>query len=88
MKKVTPKKKTPVKKFDHMEHWKGMPEFVQPGLKPIKSLIVNLATKEDMHKFSKLMGQPITHKTKFIWYPFVPDEKYIDKRWSDKKPKK
>lgn len=90
VKKAAPKKAAipTKKKINYEEHWQGMPEFVQSGLDPVKSLIVNFSTKEDMHKFSKLVGQPITHKTRFIWYPFVPDEKYIDKRWSDKKTKK
>lgn len=75
-------------KVDYEKHWKGMPEFNQPGLKPIKSLVVNLETKEDMHKFAKLVGQPITAKTKFIWYPFKEDVLYIDKRWSEAAPVK
>lgn len=80
-----PKEK--VKRFDPKEHWKGMPEFHQPDAGPVKQLIVNFENMENVHKFSKLIGQPITAKTKFVWYPEVPIEGAIDKRWSDK-PKK
>ncbi len=76
------------KKFDPKAHWKGMPEFNQPDAGPIKALIVNFENMENVHKFAKLIGQPITAKTKFVWYPEVPFEGAIDKRWSDKPKKK
>lgn len=73
-------------KFDHAKHWKGMPEFNQPDAGPVKSLIVNFASMEDVHRFAKLIGgQIITAKTRSVWYPFVPEESALDKRWSDKK---
>ena len=75
-------------RFDPKSHWKGMPEFNQPEGGPMKALIVNFENMEDVHKFSKLIGQPITAKTKFVWYPGVPIEGAIDKRWSDKAKKK
>lgn len=84
------KKQQPVKKekFDAKKHWTGMPKFEQPGILPIKTLKVNFLTKEDMLKFSKLIGQEITAKTPSIWYPIQPEETALDKRWSDKKPSK
>lgn len=78
----------PIKKFDHQKHWKGMPEFNQPGIIPVKVLTVNFLTKEDMLKFSKMVGQEITAKTRSIWFPVESPESAIDKRWSDKKKKK
>jgi len=79
------------KKFNAADHWKGMPEFTQNDAKPIHQVIVGFATKEDMHKFSKVIGQPLTAKTRSVWYPAVPEETALDKRWADKentKPKK
>ena len=70
------------------KHWKGMPEFVQPNAGPIKILLVHFNTKEDMHRFAKLVNQPITARTPSIWFPKVPAEVALDKRWSDKKRKK
>lgn len=72
-------------KFNPKDEWKGMPEFNQPDGGPIKSIIVNFDNKEDMHKFSKLIGQPITARTRSVWYPAVPEEGALDKRYVDKK---
>lgn len=81
-----PVKKAPEKeRFKPADHWKGMPEFIQPEAGPIKSLTVNFATKEDMHKFSKMIGQKVTAQTRSVWYPVVPEETAIDKRYSDSK---
>lgn len=82
------KERTRPLKFDHSKHWKGMPEFVQPNAGPIKILLVHFDTKEDMLKFSKLVGQQVTARTPSIWFPKKPAEAALDKRWSDKKTKK
>lgn len=72
-------------KIDYEGIWQGMPEFNQPGIEPVKVLLVNFQTKEDMLKFSKLVGFQITAKTKSIWFPVVEETPRFDKRWSDKK---
>lgn len=72
-------------KFNPMDHWKGMPEFNQPSAKPIKTLLVHFATKEDMLKFSKLVGSEVTAKLKYLWFPIRGKETLLDKRWSDSK---
>lgn len=82
------KKEAPKKKVDYKEMWKGMPEFVQEDARPIKQILVGFATPEDILKFSKLVGQPITDKTRSIWYPKVEDDGALDKRWSFKVPTK
>ena len=51
------------------EIWDGMPEFEQEDASAYKKLIINFAKKEDLDKFSKLIDQEITEKTRFIWYP-------------------
>lgn len=51
------------------DHWQGMPEFEQENKKPYKKLNVCFQTKEDFVQFRELMGQPMTEKTKTIWYP-------------------
>lgn len=50
-------------------HYKGMPEYKNQNLLPVKSLIINFATEEDYEEFEKLVGQKLTMKTKSIWYP-------------------
>ena len=57
------------------DHWKGMPEFVQEDNKPYKKINVCFQTKEDVEAFRALMQQPITDKTKTIWYPPFDREK-------------
>lgn len=92
--KVTPGKKVhrndkiTKKQIDHMKLWDGMPEFEQESAQPIKKIIVGFATQEDMLKFSKLVGQPITPKTRSIWYPPLVHKPIYNKRWSDKKIEK
>ncbi len=83
--KTTPKaKKVPLSEKTK-ELWQGMPEFNQPDAAPLKNLIVSFARAEDIIEFAKLVGQPITPKTRQIWYPHVPAETAMDRRWSDKK---
>lgn len=60
---------------DSKEHWKGMPEFVQETKKPFKKINVCFQTKEDFEEFRKLMDQPMTEKTKTIWFPLFDREK-------------
>ena len=56
------------------QEWQDMPEFSQDDLEPFKTIKVNFKTPEDMEKFSKLIGQKITPKTRGVWYPFPEKE--------------
>jgi len=51
------------------DHYKGMPAFVQENKKPYKKINVCFQTKQDFEQFRVLMEQPMTEKTKTIWYP-------------------
>ncbi len=53
------------------EHWKNMPEFDQKDLLPFQSIQVHFENIEDRKKFAKLIGQTITNKSKYIWYPKI-----------------
>jgi hypothetical protein len=59
--------------FDHppdwTTHWVGMPKFELEDLTPWQSIQVHFACKADRVRFSKLIGQPITDKTKSVWHP-------------------
>jgi hypothetical protein len=81
-KKAAKEEKPKRKKVDYDAHMKGMPAFTQPELAPHKILIVNFQDAEAVHKFAKLVGQLITDKTRYIWYPELPNEVALDKRWS------
>lgn len=51
--------------------WQGMPEFVNEP-KAYRTIFLHFKTNEDVEKFSRLVNQTITDKTKFIWYPEQP----------------
>lgn len=56
--------------FNYDEMWKGMPDF--NGIKEgnaFRSIIVHFDNQEGVDKFAKIMGETITEKTKYIWYP-------------------
>lgn len=63
------------------EHWDGMPEFNQEAIAH-RTILVHFNTDEDVAAFAALIGHKITEKTKFIWYPKMIIERYMDKRWS------
>ena len=63
------------------QHWKGMPEFCQNDLDPIKQLIVSFSSLSDLEKFAKLVNQRITFNTKSIWFPCVEATQQINKRY-------
>jgi len=50
--------------------WQGMPEFENnDAMGAILTLKVHFATQDDIDDFSRLIGQDINTKTKFIWHP-------------------
>lgn len=55
--------------IDPNEEWKGMPEFEQQDLSPMKTIYIHFKTKSDMEEFSRLVGQEITERTRWIWFP-------------------
>lgn len=64
------------------EEWKGMPEFAQEDLAPVKSVIVHFASLADQAAFAKLVGQRIGHRTQSIWYPEAEIGHFADKRYA------
>lgn len=67
------------------KEWKDMPEFIQEDKSPIKQLIVSFKNYNDYKDFSKLINQPLTPKTQSVWYPQVDIDRYMDKRYINKK---
>lgn len=68
------------------EHWKGMPEFVQEDLAPVKTIYVHFESKEDYQAFSELVGQRLTMNTRSIWYPEAEIGRTFNKRYIDEPP--
>lgn len=62
--------------FENTEDWKkewvGMPEFIQEKTeKPFTQITVRFKNQEDLKKFSNLINQNLTKKTKSIWFPQI-----------------
>ena len=53
------------------EEWQsgGQPEFVQEDQSPHRTIHVHFESDEAVAAFAKLVGQKITPKTRFLWYP-------------------
>lgn len=64
-------------KFDAEDEWKGMPEFIQEEEKHFK-IIVHFPDDNAVNTFSELVGQKITEKTKYIWFPKQEDPRQRD----------
>ena len=53
-----------------VEHWQGMPEFVQDKQEPFACINMRFETEQDLKEFANLINQTLTSKTKSIWFPF------------------
>ena len=51
------------------KEWIGMPEFKMGNTEPSNKITISFESYEDVKKFSELIGQKLTPKTKSIWYP-------------------
>lgn len=54
---------------DPKEEWVGMPEFEHEDKTAIKTILIHFNNLNDIPSFSKLVGQTVTEKTKYIYYP-------------------
>jgi hypothetical protein len=58
-----------------------MPEFEQEEDRPFQSIAVHFASEADVDRFATLVGQKITSKTRYIWFPEMRKNCYVDKRY-------
>jgi hypothetical protein len=63
------RKSSEAEEFDPYEHWRGMPEFDSDDLEPFRTLFVHFENEKHVEKFAALVRQPITPRTRFIYYP-------------------
>jgi ParB-like chromosome segregation protein Spo0J len=61
--------------------WVGMPTFDQQDKTSCRIILVHFKEPADADAFGKLLGQPITAKTKSLWYPAAVIETTSDKRY-------
>ena len=64
------------------ENWEGMPEFQMEDQTSWNSVIVHFENREDMDKFSEIVGQKLTQKTQSIWFPEAEITRYANKRYT------
>lgn len=57
--------------LDTSKMWDGMPEFngINEGV-AFRSIIIHFDNQENVNNFAELLGQTITEKTKYLWFPF------------------
>ena len=55
--------------IDYDAMWQGMPEFEQEEAGAFKSIRLHFQNQNDIDDFAELIDQPITEKTKYVWYP-------------------
>ena len=72
-------------KNDWRREWKGMPEYVNNNLTPMKSIIIHFADECDLKDFAEKLGLKIYMTTKSSWYPAAEIGSITDKRYVDEK---
>jgi ParB-like chromosome segregation protein Spo0J len=65
---------------DPLAEWDGMPEFEQADESAHQTIAVHFKDQAAVEAFAALIGQPLTNKTRFVWFPRVarrvPDDAY------------
>jgi hypothetical protein len=59
------------KGIDPEEEWRGMPEFHQERKGAYRTITVHLRDEAAVRAFSALVGQPLSERTRFIWFPQI-----------------
>lgn len=67
--------------FNPQDEWRGMPEFRQEDKGAFRSITVHFKDQESVDAFAKALNRNLAKSTKFIWYPEVEIETYVDKRY-------
>ncbi len=66
---------------DSATEWVGMPEFDSQDKTAFRSIVVHFKDQGAVDKFAKVFKQSITEKTRFLWYPEIEIERYMDKQY-------
>lgn len=67
-----------------LDEWQGMPEFLQDDKTAFRSIVVHFVDEKALEKFQKLLRINIPEKQRYIWYPAIKIEKYVDKQYVGK----
>lgn len=63
--------------------WEGMPEFEVEDQRAVRQILVSFAKEEDVARFAEVIGQGITDKTRYLWFPEAVREAMMDKRYAE-----
>jgi len=63
--------------------WSGMPEFKQENKTGFQSVVVHFASPADRDAFAELVEQPMTDKTRAMWYPTAAISERTRMRYAD-----
>jgi len=63
------------------KHWQNMPTYNQPDNGAYRQLIINFQNEEAVKNFAQLVNQPLTKKTKSIWFPQREQNNVSDLFW-------
>lgn len=67
--------------LDPLAEWEDMPEYSQENLLAFKTVYVHFKNEQDFKDFQNFINQPMTDKTKSIWYPKQEDMDTESKRY-------
>lgn len=70
-------------KKDAFDEWNEMPEFDHENKKPYRTLYVHFYEEDEVQQFSKVINQPITEKTKFLYIPPIEKKVMKDKEYDN-----
>jgi hypothetical protein len=62
------------------ENWRGMPEFTQEDADGY-SIKVHFRSPKERDQFAQLVNQTITDRTRYIWFPFEPEDSSISEQY-------
>lgn len=69
------------------QEWQGMPRVDQGDMHSFRSIVVHFADQEAVDAFARTIGQAVTDKTRYIWFPqqvrrSVRDDRYVSENES------
>jgi hypothetical protein len=82
-----PPKPMPKRSSDEwMREWVGMPEFVQEKVESYAKINFQFPDEESLMKFSEVIEQRLTTRTKSAWFPELMRGSNRYKRWCSREP--
>ena len=66
---------------DADEEWQGMPEFEQEDKSGFRKIIVHFNDQAGVDEFAALVGQKLSDKTRYMWFPEAELDKTANLRY-------